>query len=162
MCNPKNGNTPYAYWVERFTNTWQGGLTKADRRLPQRIVATKDNWCPVHFLQKFIYRDPQLWGSKDLCIYVQSRVVTSGIQNSLLVIIRSPTWEIATEGGLDITNKWFTNHSIQHISQAQKSWLLQDIGMNSDLKTAIADMEDHQHISAVLSVTKVLQQSFQH
>ena len=51
ICDPQTQQTLYVEWVEGLTKTRQGGLTKMERRLPQKMFATGDERCPVKFLE---------------------------------------------------------------------------------------------------------------
>lgn len=54
VCDPQTDQTLFVEWVEGPTKTCQGGLTKMDRRLPQKRFATGDERCPVKLLEKLI------------------------------------------------------------------------------------------------------------
>ena len=44
----------YVEWVEGLTKTRQGGLSKIERRLPQKMFAHEGSRCPVKFLELLI------------------------------------------------------------------------------------------------------------
>jgi len=46
-----SGNTLHVEWVEGLTKTRQGGLSKTERRLPQKMFAHGGSRCPVKFLE---------------------------------------------------------------------------------------------------------------
>ncbi len=58
--NHTTGETEYVEWVEGITKTRQGGLTKKERRVPQRMFATGGDRCPVAILEKLISKRPLL------------------------------------------------------------------------------------------------------
>ena len=67
VCDPQTEQTLIVEWVEGPTKTRQGGLTKMDRRLPQKMFATGDERCPVKLLEKLIsLRPPSLKQSAPL------------------------------------------------------------------------------------------------
>ena len=82
--NPCTGTTEYVEWVEGPTKTRQAGLRKVNRRIMQ-------NTAPLQ---------AQTW-----CLVLHS---ASGYQQDRLLHEKS-----ATMGGLDITKKHFTNHSVR-------------------------------------------------
>ena len=49
-----SGKTLYVEWVEGLTKTRQGGLSKTERRLPQKMFAHGGSRCPVKFLELLI------------------------------------------------------------------------------------------------------------
>ena len=49
-----SGNILYVEWVEGLTKTRQGGLSKPERRLPQKMFAHEGTRCPVKFLELLI------------------------------------------------------------------------------------------------------------
>ena len=152
-------------WVEGPTKTRQGGLKKLDRRLPQKLFATKDARCPITFLKQLVSK--RLPGLKDCGpLYLRPLAKLQGnlwysAQPVGIHKINSYMKEIAKLGGLDGTNKRFTNHSIRKTT-VQK---LQKAGISNDKIVAVtghcneqslrdyasADMDDHRHISAILS-----------
>ena len=58
VCDP-SGRTLYVEWVEGLTKTRQGGLSKTERRLPQKMFAHGGSRCPVKFLELLITKRPQ-------------------------------------------------------------------------------------------------------
>ena len=54
-----SGKTLYVEWVEGLTKTRQGGLSKTERRLPQKMFANEGSRCPVKFLELLISKRPQ-------------------------------------------------------------------------------------------------------
>jgi len=53
-----SGATVFVEWVEGLTKTRQGGLSKMERRLPQRLFVQGGDRCPVYFLQLLISKRP--------------------------------------------------------------------------------------------------------
>ena len=54
-----SGNTLYVEWVEGLTKTRQEGLSKTERRLPQKMFAHGGSRCPAKFLELLISKRPQ-------------------------------------------------------------------------------------------------------
>ena len=54
-----SGKTLYVEWVEGLTKTRQGGLSKTEQRLPQKMFANEGSRCPVKFLELLISKRPQ-------------------------------------------------------------------------------------------------------
>ena len=75
--------------------------------------------------------------------------------------INSYMKELATLGGLECTNKWFTNHSVRKttVHKFQKAGVSNDkIAAVTEHRNeqslrdyAMTDMQDHQHIRSILS-----------
>ena len=66
VCDP-NGKVLFVEWVEGITKTRQGGLSKTERCLPQRMLSQENDRCPVRFLELLISkRPPQLRNSGPL------------------------------------------------------------------------------------------------
>ena len=110
------GKTMYVEWVEGVTKTRQGGLTKMDHRLSQKLFATDDEWCPVRFLEQLISKRPKSLSNVGP-LYLQPLQkpqpdVWYSSQPAGVHKINSFMRKIVTLGGLDCTNKRFTNHSI--------------------------------------------------
>ena len=110
------GKTMYVEWVQGVTKTRQGGLTKIDHRLSQKLFATDDEWCPVRFLEQLISKRPKSLSNVGP-LYLQPLQkpqpdVWYSSQPAGVHKINSFMRKIVTLGGLDCTNKRFTNHSI--------------------------------------------------
>ena len=54
-----SGKTLYVEWVEVLAKTRQEGLSKTERRLPQKMFAHGGSRCPVKFLELLITKRPQ-------------------------------------------------------------------------------------------------------
>ena len=54
-----SGNKLHVEWVEGLTKTRQGGLSKTERRLLQKMFAHGGSRCPVKFLELLISKRPQ-------------------------------------------------------------------------------------------------------
>ena len=112
--SPCAGTTEY---VERPTKTKQAGLRKVSRRITQRMFATSDLRCPVKYLERLISKRPQPHRNPahftfspspspsltDICYFIQP-MGSNKIDGYMK--------KITTVGGLDITKKHFTNHSV--------------------------------------------------
>ena len=167
VCDPQTEQTLIVEWVEGPTKTRQGGLTKMDRRLPQKMFATGDERCPLKLLEKLIsLRPPSLKQSGPLYLRPLEKPrkdVWFSTQPVGINKINSYVKELATLEGLVCTKKRFTNHSIRKTTVRK----LQKAGISNDKIAAVtghrneqslrdyatADMQDHQHISSFLSKT---------
>ena len=116
VCDPQTEQTLFVEWVEGPTKTCQGGLTKMDRRLPQKMFATGDERCPVKLLEKLIsVRPPSLKHSGPLYLRPfekPTKDVWFSTHSVGINKINSYVKDLAKLGGLDCTKKHFTNHSI--------------------------------------------------
>ena len=54
-----SGSVLYVEWVEGLTKTRQGGLSKTEQRLPQKMFAHEGSRCPVKFLELLISKRPE-------------------------------------------------------------------------------------------------------
>ena len=159
------GKTMYVEWVEGLTKTRQGGLKKMDRRLPQKLFATDDERCPVRFLEHLISKRPKSLSNVGP-LYLRPLQkpqpdVWYSSQPAGVHKINSFMREIVTLGGLDCTNKRFTNHSIRKttVRKLQKAGVSNDkiaavTGHRSEQSLrdyAVADMDDHKRMSSILS-----------
>ena len=54
--NDPSGKLYYAEWVEGLTKTHKGGLSKYERRLPQRVFAVDSDRCPLQFLRLLLLK----------------------------------------------------------------------------------------------------------
>ena len=136
MCDP-NGKVLFVEWVEGITKTRQGGLSKTERRLPQRMFSQGNDRCPVRFLELLISkRPPQLRNSGPLYLRPLDQP-RNDVWYSLQPIgertINTFMKELAKRGGLDYTNKRFTNHSVRKITVRK----LQKAGVTNDKISAI-------------------------
>ena len=152
----------YVEWVEGPTKTHRGGLTKMGRRLPQKMFATGDERCPVKFLEK------HRWGHQassslvhSTWDHLRSPREMCGFQRSQWESTKSfPMWRNLTLGD------WSAQTSGSPTSVRKTTvHKLQKAGFSNDKIAAItghrneqqlrgyamADMQDHQHISSILS-----------
>ena len=160
-----SGETISVEWVEGLTKTRQGGLSKMDRRLPQKLFAQGGDRCPVKFLELLISKRPEsLRATGPLYLRPLDRPREDVWYSSQPVGIRTiDTYmrNMAMLGKLDSTNKKFTNHSIRKTTVRK----LQKAGVPNDRIAAItghrneqslrdyadADPDDHRTISSILS-----------
>jgi len=167
-----SGETISVEWVEGLTKTRQGGLSKMERRLPQRLfVQGGSDRYPVYFLQLLISkRPPNLKNTGPLYLRPLDKPREVVWYSSQLVGVNTiDTYmkKMAKLGNLDFTNKKFTNHSVRKTTVCK----LQKAGVSNDKIAAItghqneqslrdyanADPEDHQAISEILSNPRPLQ-----
>ena len=164
VCDP-TGKTISVEWVEGLTKTRQGGLSKIERRLPQKMFAQGGDHCPVKFMELLISKRPQkLRKTGPLYLRPLEQPREDVWYSSQPVGVRTiDTYmkEMAKLGKLDSTNKKFTNHSIRKTTVRK----LQKAGISNDRIAAItghrneqslrdyadADPDDHRAISAILS-----------
>ena len=106
------GKIMYVEWVEGPTKTRQGGLREMDRWLPQKLFATDGERCPVRFLEQILSKRPKNLNRAGPLFPTTPKATTRCVvflsasrsaQNQLFMR------EIVTLGGLDCTNKRFTN-----------------------------------------------------
>ena len=169
VCDPQ-GKTMFVEWVECPTKTRQGGLRKMDHRLPQKLFVTDDERCPVRFLEQIISKRPKCLKSAGP-LYLRPLQkpqpdVWYSCQPAGVHKINSFMREIVTLGGLDCTNKRFTNHSIRKttVRKLQKAAVSNDkiaavTGHCSEQSLrdyAVADMDDHKRMSSIPSKPTVL------
>lgn len=165
--NAITGQTEYVEWVEGLTKTRQGGLTKRDRRVPQRAYATQESRCPVRFLEKLVAKRPEKMKNsgalyltprkklhEDADVWYSSTPV--GV-NTIDKYMKA----MAQLAGLTKTGKKFTNHSVRKTTVKK----LQKSGIPNDKIAAITghrneqslreysemDMDDRTKISRILS-----------
>ena len=159
-----SGNLVSVEWVEGPTKTRPGGLTKADRRLPQRMFRQGGERCPVMFLNLMISKRPDVL--KD-CGPLYLRPLDTPRQDTWYSLqpvgvrtIDTYMRKITSLAGLNSTNKKFTNHSMRKTTVRK----LQKAGISNDKIAAITghrneqslrdyatvDLEDHKAIGAVL------------
>ncbi len=159
------GKALFVEWVEGITKTRQGGLSKTERRLPQRMFSNGNDRCPIRFLELLISkRPPQHRNSGPLYLRPldhPKKDVWYSCQPIGARTINTFMKEIAKIGGLDCTNKKFTNHSVRKTTVRK----LQKAGVSNDRIAAItghkneqslrdyadADPDDHRHISEILT-----------
>ena len=169
-----SGKTLYMEWVEGLTKTRWGGLSKTERRLPQKMFAHGGSRCPVKFLEFLITKLPQkLRCSGPLYLRPLESPQTDvwyslqpvGIQTS-----NAYMENLAKLANLDITNKKFTSHGIRKITVCK----LQKAGVSNDKIIAVTghcnemsrkaysdvDVDEHKKISSILS--DQIQHSSQH
>ena len=164
--SPCTGTTENVEWVEGPTKTGQAGLRKVNRRITQRMFDTSDSRCPVRYLERLISKRPQhIRNSGPLYLQPLSKPnpdVWYSIQSVGINKIDGFMKKIATMGGLDITKKHFTNHSVRKTTVRK----LQKAGVSNDKIIAITghkteqsikayvdtDLEDHRHISTLLYI----------
>ena len=170
--SPCAGTTEY---VERPTKTKQAGLRKVSRRITQRMFATSDLRCPVKYLETLISKRPQPHRNPahftfspssspsltDICYFIQP-MGSNKIDGYMK--------KITTVGGLDITKKHFTNHSVWNTTVRK----LQKAGVSNDKIIAITGHKTEQsikafvgtdldsHISALLSKRRPLPYRLMH
>ena len=165
--NDPSGKPHHAEWVEGLTMTRKGGLSKYDRRLPQRVFAVPERLsdrCPLQFLRLLLSKRPadlQSCGPLYLRplktpkqdVWFSSQPVG---ENNLDTYMQ----QMATLAGLDTTNKRFTNHSARKTTIMK----LQKAGVSNDKIVSITghkneqslhdyidvDMEDHAKLSEIL------------
>ena len=151
-------------WVEGPTKTRSGGLTKTDRRLPQRLFSQGGERCPAMLLQLMISKRPDIL--KD-CGPLYLRPLDSPRQDTWYSLqpvgvrtIDTYMRKITSLAGLKCTNKKFTNHSMRKTTVHK----LQKAGISNDKIAAITghrneqslrdystvDLEDHKAIGVVL------------
>ena len=163
-----SGKTIYVEWVEGITKTRQGGLVKESRRLPQRLYYQGHDQCPVKLLELLISKRPdELKNSGPLYLKPLDTPINEVWYTTQPVgmhTIDTYMKYIAMQGGLDLTNKKFTNHSVRKTTVHK----LQKAGVSNDKIAAItghrneqslraysnADSDDHQGISGILSSTR--------
>ena len=166
-----SGKILHVEWVEGLTKTRQGGLSKTERRIPQRMFAHEDSRCPVKFLELLISKRPQKLKccgplylrpleSPHADVWYSSQPV--GIQT-----INAYMKNMAKLGKLDITNKKFTNHSVRKTTVCK----LQKAGVSNDKIVAITghrnemslkaysdvDIDEQKIISNILSCNQSIQ-----
>ena len=130
--NDPSGKPYYAEWVEGLTKTHKGGLSKYERRLPQRVFAVDSDSCPLQFLRLLLSKRPpdlpscgplylQPLKNPKRDIWFSSQPVG---ENNLDTYMH----QMATLAGLDTTNKRFTNHSVRKTTVMK----LQKAGISND------------------------------
>ena len=121
-------------WVEGLTKTRQGGLSKTEQRLPQKMFAHEGSRCPVKFLELLISKRPE---KLRYCgpLYLRPLEppysncdVWYSSQSVGLHTINAYMKNMAKLGNLDITNKKFTNHGIRKNTVCK----LQKAGVSND------------------------------
>ena len=160
-----SGKTLYVEWVEGLTKTRQGGLSKTERRLPQKMFAHGGSRCPVKFLELLITKRPQkLRSSGPLYLRPLESPHTDvwySLQPVGIQTINAYMKNMAKLANLDITNKKFTNHSIRKTTVCK----LQKAGVSNDKIIAVTghrnemslkaysdvDVDEHKKISTILS-----------
>ena len=160
-----SGKTLYVEWVEGLTKTRQGGLSKTERRLPQKMFAHGGSRCPVKFLELLITKRPQkLRSSGPLYLRPLESPHTDvwySLQPVGIQTINAYMKNTAKLANLDITNKKFTNHSIRKTAVCK----LQKAGVSNDKIIAVTrhrnemslkaysdvDVDEHKKISTILS-----------
>lgn len=158
------GKTLSMEWVEGPTKTRPGGLSKTDRRLPQKIFAHGGDRCPIKLVELLISKRPhRLKATGPLYLRpLESprKDVWYSLQPVGIHTINTYMKEIAKDGRLDCTNKKFTNHSVRKTTVKK----LQKAGVSNDRIAAItghrneqslrdyadADPEDHKALSGIL------------
>ena len=167
--SPCTGTTEYVEWVQGPTKTRQAGLRKVNRRITQRMFATSDSRCPVRYLERFISKRPQ--HLRNLCplylwpLSMPKPDVWYSIQPVGINKIDGFMKMIATMGVLT------SPKSISLITVFEKTTVrLQKVGVSNDKIISITghkteqsikayvdtDLEDHHHISMLLSNQKPL------
>ena len=156
-------------YVEGPTKTKQAGLRKVNRRITQRMFATSDSRCPVKYLERLISKRPQPHRNPAHFTFSPSPSpsltdIWYFIQPMGINKIDSFLKKITTVGGLDITKKHFTNHSVWNTTVRN----LQKAGVSNDKIIAITghkieqsikayvDTDLDSHISALLSKQRPL------
>ena len=152
--------------MEGITKTRQGGLVKEDQRFPQWVYYQGHDWCPVKLLKPVISKRPielENCGSLYLePLNTPNDKVWCTAQPVSIHAIDTYMKYTAMQGGLDLTNKRFTNHSVRKTTTFCK---LQKASVSSDKIAAVAehrneqslrsysnaDLEDHQGMSKILS-----------
>lgn len=166
--NAITGQTEYVEWVEGLTKTRQGGLTKRDRRVPQRAYATQESRCPVRFLEKLVAKRPEemknsgaLYLTPRKKLHEDADVWYSSTPVGVNTIDKYMK-AMAQLAGLTKTGKKFTNHSVRKTTVKK----LQKSGIPNDKIAAITghrneqslreysemDMDDRTKISRILSL----------
>ena len=162
-----SGTTEYIEWTEGQTKTRQGGLTKSNRRVTQRVFATGGERCTVMFIDKLISKRPPLLQHtgplylRPLARFNPEDNVWFSSQPVGVNTINTYMAKMAELAGLNKTNKRFTNHSVRKTTVRK----LQKAGVPPSKITAITghknqqsladytemDLEEHCETSAVFS-----------
>ena len=107
-------------WIEGPTKTHQGGLKNRPRSVMQKLFNIGGPRCPVSALLKLLSKHPEgMKASGPLYLtpltkeHDWSKAEVWFVRGDLGVNSIAKLMEmIATKSGLDITSKWFTNHSL--------------------------------------------------
>ena len=159
-------------WTEGLTKTRQGGLSKKQRRVPQRMFAVGGDRCPVGILEKAISKRPTNLAQTGplylgpLYLTPLQKFKGRGVWYSEAPLgvnkIDSFMNTMAALAGLDTTNKKFTNHCVRKtlVRKLQKQGVTNDkiasiTGHSSEQSLrdyADTDLSDHSSISKILSL----------
>ena len=145
--NAVTGETEYIEWTEGLTKTRQGGLSKKQRRVPQRMFAVGGDRCPVGILEKVISKRPrklaqtgplyltplQKFKGRDVW-YSEAPLGVNKIDGFMKTM--------AALAGLDTTNKKFTNHCVRKTLVRK----LQKHGISNDKIASITGHSNEQSL----------------
>ena len=143
-----SGDTEYIEWTEGLTKTRQGGLTKSNRQLTQRIFTIGGENCAMMYLEKLLSkRPPSLRNSGPLYLRPLVRFTAGGdvwysSQPVGVNMINSFMSKMAEQAGLNTSNKRFTNHSVRKTTVRK----LQKAGPPPSKITAITGHKSHQSL----------------
>ena len=172
--DPVSGAITTIEWIEGPTKTRQGGLNKRPRMVTQKLLRTGGPRCPVAAYELLVSkRPPELkqHGPLYLAPLKKERVWSKALvwfSKSPLGVhsIDSMVSRMATDAGLDVTKKHFTNHSIRKttVKKLKKAGVsVTEIMAITGHKNqqSIADYdelddEDHMRLSRVLSNNNTL------
>ena len=172
--DPVSGAITTIEWIEGPTKTRQGGLNKRPRMVTQKLLRTGGPRCPVAAYELLVSkRPPELkqHGPLYLAPLKKERVWSKApvwFSKSPLGVhsIDSMVSRMATDAGLDVTKKHFTNHSIRKttVKKLKKAGVsVTEIMAITGHKNqqSIADYdelddEDHMRLSRVLSNNNTL------
>ena len=166
--DPVSGEITTIEWIEGPTKTRQGGLNKRPRMVTQKLLRTGGQRCPVAAYELLVSkRPPELKQRGPLYLArLKERVWSKApvwFSKSPLGVhsIDSMVSRMATDAGLDVTKKHFTNHSIRKttVKKLKKAGVsVTEIMAITGHKNqqSIADYdelddEDHMRLSRVLS-----------
>jgi hypothetical protein len=172
--DPVSGEITTIEWIEGPTKTRQGGLNKRPRMVTQKLLRTGGQRCPVAAYELLVSkRPPELKQNGPLYLspLKKERVWSNApvwFSKSPLGVhsIDSMVSRMATDAGLDVTKKHFTNHSIRKTTVKK----LKKAGVSATEIMAITghknqqsiadydelDDEDHMRLSRVLSKENTL------
>ena len=165
--NAGTGETEYIEWVEGLTKTRQGGLSKKERRVPQRMFAVGGDRCPVRLLERMISRRPSIMKmSGPLYLTPLQQYQGRDVWYSRVPVginkIDGFMKAMSIKAGLDKTNKKYTNHSARKttVKKLQKGGISNDkivsiTGHSSELSLrdyVETDIADHASMSKILSL----------
>ena len=129
MRDATTGHISHIEWVEGPTKTRQGGLHKKARPVVQKLMMTGGPRCPVSCFETLISKQPaemqahgplylaplrKEWDWSKAKVWFSCQPVG---MNGINQFIKN----IAKEGGLDVTSKNFTNHSVRKTTRSEET-----------------------------------------